>query len=61
LGEGLDDVRKILGVNSAVRPPVFQLLEGPSGVFENLAIGEFDLTVRGQERDQAWNTVHQQA
>ena len=53
----LDDVRKVLRVNGVVRPPLFQLVKGPSGVFEDLAIGEFDLACRSQERDQARNAV----
>ncbi len=61
LREGLDDVRKVLGVNGVVGPPLFQLLEAPPCVFVDLAIDEFDVTARRQERDQAWNTVHQKA
>ena len=48
-------------MNGVVRPPVFQLLKLPSGVFDDLAIDELDLTACRQERDQAWNTVHEQA
>jgi hypothetical protein len=38
---------------------VFQLVKAPSGVFEDLAIGELELTARRHERDKAWNAVHQ--
>ena len=57
LCEDLDDVRKILGMNGVVRPPLLQLLERLAGVFEDLAIDDFDVTGRGQECDQTWNVV----
>ena len=61
LCEGLDDVRKVHGVNGVVRAPLFQFLQRSSRVFEDLTIGELDLTARRQERDQAWNAVYEQA
>ena len=57
LCEDLDDVRKVFRVNGVVRSPLFQLLQRRSGVFEDLAIGEFDLAGCGQEGDQARNAV----
>ena len=59
--EDLDDVRKVLRVNGVARSPLFQLLQRPSGVFEDLVIDEFELAARGQECDQAWNAVDDQA
>ena len=57
LCEDVDDVRKVFRVNGVVRPPLFQLLKSRSGVFKDLAIGEFNLAGRGQEGDQARNAV----
>ncbi len=61
LREDLHDLRKVLRVNDVARRPLPQLLESPSGVFEYLAIAEFELATRRHERDQAWNAVHQPA
>src|SRR4029453_15470357 len=51
-------MRKVVGVNRVVRPPLFKLLEGPTRVFDELAIDELEVTVLVQKRDWAWNTVH---
>ncbi len=59
LCKGLGDVWKVLRVNGVVRPPVFQLFKGPSGVFDDSAVDEFDLAGSGQHCDQAGNAVHQ--
>jgi hypothetical protein len=40
---------------------LFQLVKGPSGVFDDSAIDEFDLAGCGQQCDEAWNGVHDQA
>jgi hypothetical protein len=56
--EHLNDMRKVVGVNRVVRPPLFKLLEGPTRVFDDLAIDELEVTVPVQKRDWAWNTVH---
>src|SRR4030095_13503386 len=56
--EHLNDMRKVVGVNRVVRPPLSKLLEGPTRVFDELAIDELEVTVLVQKRDWAWNTVH---
>src|SRR5262245_42917891 len=53
-------MRKVVRVNRVVRPPLFKLLEGSTGVFDELAIDELEVTVPVQQRDGAWNTVHDQ-
>jgi len=40
---------------------MFQFLESPSRVFEDPTIDEQDVTVGGQERDQAGDAVHDQS
>ena len=41
--------------------PSLQLLHRFAEVFENPAVGEFDLAACRQGRDEPWNAVHKQA
>src|SRR5436190_15099231 len=46
-------------MNRVVCAPLFQFLQRPAGVFENLAVDELKMTVRAQKRDQARNAVQE--
>ena len=49
-------------MKSSVRPPFLEFLEPcHSGVLDDPAIDELRGTVRGQDRDHAWNVIQDQA
>ncbi len=61
LREDVDDARKIVRMDGVVRAPFPELLQRPTGVFDNLAIDELHFANRAQQCDQPWNAVHDQA
>ena len=53
-------MRKILRMNRVVGPPPPDFFQRLAEVLDELAVGDFDLTSRGEQGDQTWNSVDDQ-
>jgi hypothetical protein len=59
--DDLNGVSKIIRVDRVTGRPLFHLVQRAAAVLEDLVIDDVDLTGRRQGRNQAGNTVHDQA
>jgi hypothetical protein len=54
-------MRKIIGMYRSACAPVPQLFQGLTAILKDLTIYGFDVTVRGQDRNEAWYPVNRRA
>src|SRR5262249_19318155 len=59
--EDFSNVRKVLMMDRPICSPVFQLFQGLTTIFDDLAIDSFDLSVRSQDANEAGYPINDRA